>query len=471
MYFKTFKTSHSNFYVYEANRNSIYKINSDEYKSLNNIENNNFTDEDEKVLNKFKNRDLLKPMDIKKVEHNNESLLPLQFEKGINNIVLQVTQGCNLTCSYCPFADGNVIYKSHRKHKRRDISRDIIEKSIVLLEKHSLYNAKKYISFYGGEPLLRKDLIEFTMKKAIERFGKDMVYFGLTTNGTLLTEEFIEMIKDTNFNILVSSDGPEEIHDRNRKFINLNGSYNVLNRRLLNIKEKYPEIYNNLRFNVVIPPEAEYEKIFNFIRNKEGHLRPENTSLNTISSNYAEENISYDSKFFEEANYDMVRTLLFLLGKFDDDILIHKNNIDRIYMFKNFLKSIRKTEKISHPAGTCTPGLKKLFINVDGDFYPCEKANENSKIQKIGNINEGFDFDRIKYLMNIGCKTSNTCKNCWAFHLCSVCPIVADDGYSDEYIGSYKLKKCSSIKEEILNNLRVHCMLKENGFKYEEIAR
>lgn len=38
MYFKTFKTSFDKFYVYEANKNSIYSIKESEFNSLQAIE-------------------------------------------------------------------------------------------------------------------------------------------------------------------------------------------------------------------------------------------------------------------------------------------------------------------------------------------------------------------------------------------------------------------------------------------------
>lgn len=467
MYFKTFKTSFDKFYVYEANKNSIYSIKESEFNSLQAIEKNKYSFKDEAVLKRFNDMGLLKPLNIEKVEHSNLEMLPFKFNKGINNIVLQITQGCNLTCSYCPFADGNMVYNSFRVNNRKDISIDIIDKSINLLEKNSLCEADKYISFYGGEPLIRKDLIIHTIKRAVSKFGKDMVYFGMTTNATLLDLNFIEQIKGYNFDILVSFDGPKEIHNLNRKFNNNNGSYDIIYNNLMKIKFKYPEIFEKIKFNVVVPPSIEYNRLFEYVRNKEGHLTAENTSLNTLSNNYIDEPIQYGKKFFEESNFEMFKTIVFLLKKNNRHMTIFKNNINSLYMFSKFLKPLRKTPKIAHPSGTCIPGLKKLFINVNGDFFPCEKANENSKIQKIGNITKGFDFEKIKYLMNIGSITSQTCKKCRAFNLCSVCPVVADDGNSNCYRSNYKLKKCKMIKEDILNNLRMHCLLKENNFQFD----
>lgn len=143
MYFKTFKTSFDKFYVYEANKNSIYSIKESEFNSLQAIEKNKYSFKDEAVLKRFNDMGLLKPLNIEKVEHSNLEMLPLKFNKGINSIVLQITQGCNLTCSYCPFADGNMVYNSFRVNNRKDISIDIIDKSINLLEKNSLCEMDK----------------------------------------------------------------------------------------------------------------------------------------------------------------------------------------------------------------------------------------------------------------------------------------------------------------------------------------
>lgn len=62
--------------------------------------------------------------------------------------------------------------------------------------------------------------------------------------------------------------------------------------------------------------------------------------------------------------------------------------------------------------------MHKFFVNADGNFYPCERVDESANVTKIGNIKSGFDFDRIRELLNIGKLTENECKNCWAFQFC-----------------------------------------------------
>ena len=41
--------------------------------------------------------------------------------------------------------------------------------------------------------------------------------------------------------------------------------------------------------------------------------------------------------------------------------------------------------KVNHPSGPCIPGGRRIFVNVKGDIYPCEKVSENCERGRIGN--------------------------------------------------------------------------------------
>jgi MoaA/NifB/PqqE/SkfB family radical SAM enzyme len=65
--------------------------------------------------------------------------------------------------------------------------------------------------FFGGEPFLRKDLLELV------RYANDHgVVTGVNTNGHFLTEKGCDIIKSSMDYIMVSLDGPQEVNDRIR---------------------------------------------------------------------------------------------------------------------------------------------------------------------------------------------------------------------------------------------------------------
>ena len=39
----------------------------------------------------------------------------------------------------------------------------------------------------------------------------------------------------------------------------------------------------------------------------------------------------------------------------------------------------------------------------------------------IGDINQGFKYDNVEKLLNIGKLTEGKCKRCWCFKYCSIC--------------------------------------------------
>jgi sulfatase maturation enzyme AslB (radical SAM superfamily) len=77
--------------------------------------------------------------------------------------------------------------------------------------------ARSEIHFYGGEPLLAFDLIRRTVR-AVEtkKGGYRKIRFGLTTNGSLITDDILRFIRDHRFRLMVSFDGLAQDRGRRR---------------------------------------------------------------------------------------------------------------------------------------------------------------------------------------------------------------------------------------------------------------
>lgn len=109
----------------------------------------------------------------------------------------KLTYNCNLKCKMCPFW----------KRSTDDLSLEN-EKTIL---KHIYDSGVCAIAFEGGEPLLRKDLIE------ILEYARSLpLQTSLITNGTLLEYKIDEIAKHINGGIYVSLDGIEKTHDKIR---------------------------------------------------------------------------------------------------------------------------------------------------------------------------------------------------------------------------------------------------------------
>lgn len=117
--------------------------------------------------------------------------LTVGFPKG-SFMSVDVTEQCNLRCEHCYF------FEQEQKGK---LSTDEWEQKIIAFKKRHkfLYNC----TWVGGEPLLRKDVIERCKKYFISNF--------VVTNGTVPLPDW----PDVRFHISV--DGNEEAHEAMRR--------------------------------------------------------------------------------------------------------------------------------------------------------------------------------------------------------------------------------------------------------------
>jgi len=71
-------------------------------------------------------------------------------------------------------------------------------------------------------------------------------------------------------------------------------------------------------------------------------------------------------------------------------------------------------------ACSCIPGAVRLFCDVDGNYFPCEKV-ETSEQLRIGNVSAGIDVSKVAEMISYMSSVTN-CEVCLGKHLCSICP-------------------------------------------------
>lgn len=125
--------------------------------------------------------------------------------------MLMVTHACNLNCTYC--------YETHKKNAYMDLSlaKEIISREAQLVNESEQFD-KMEIDFMGGEPLINFPLI----KEIVEWLEKGIIAVPwicfATTNGTLLTDEIKDWLREHKNNIILgaSYDGSSQMQSTNR---------------------------------------------------------------------------------------------------------------------------------------------------------------------------------------------------------------------------------------------------------------
>ncbi|WP_298166247.1 radical SAM protein, partial [Novosphingobium sp.] len=147
-------------------------------------------------------------------------------------LVLNVTNQCNLACTYCYEFGADKIATPAGKPKY--MSLETAKSSVDFLLKSADRREAVHITFFGGETLMNfrllRDVVLYA-DEAAKAAGKRITY-SLTTNATLLTDEIIAFLSDHVIGVTVSMDGPPELQDARRVYKNGKGSYAVMEPRL-----------------------------------------------------------------------------------------------------------------------------------------------------------------------------------------------------------------------------------------------
>lgn len=139
------------------------------------------------------------------------------FAKPLYVMLKPVSSICNLACEYCYYLEKNNLYKRQDTHQRFTMSEELLEKFI---EEYINAQTQSQVLFtwHGGEPFMRP--LAF-YKKAIalqKKYAKGrQIDNVIQTNGTLITPEWCTFLRENNWLVGVSIDGPQEFHDEFRR--------------------------------------------------------------------------------------------------------------------------------------------------------------------------------------------------------------------------------------------------------------
>ena len=456
-----------NYYFYDVCKNSILKISNELYRVLNEcLDSNSQLDSISlREIEKLKEEGFLQPETLERFEHPMTKLLESALDNSLHMLVLQVTQNCNLRCKYCVYSGSYV----NRQHTNKRMSFETAKKAIDYYIAHSTQMSKLRFGFYGGEPTLEMDLIRKCVSYIKEKTIGKAIEFNLTTNATILNKEIVKFFVDNQFFLTISLDGAKEIQDKNRVYAGSGlGTFDKVIENVVWLKEEYPEFLNNIHFNVVMDPADGYSVSNNFFLYDQNVHGIYVTASEKNDVNYKEQTVRkpeyYINRSYEQfkAIFDYYRGISEKVSPLVAGYLIGiKKNIADV------LQPDESGFKVAHPGGPCVPGLQRLFVNADGNFYPCERVNESSEMMKIGSIETGIDIDKAKKLLNIGKITEEKCKKCWAFRFCTSCAVYAEDG--DKLSADKRMSRCSSIRSSIEAYFKGYCVLKELKMDFEEL--
>lgn len=136
------------------------------------------------------------------------------FSKPLYVLAKPVGASCNLRCKYCYYLEKSHLY---RNAPVRVMSDELLERFVQgYIQAQTM--SQVLFTWHGGEPLMRP-LSFYRKAVALQEkyaFGRQ-IDNTIQTNGTLLTDEWCEFLKEHNWLVGISIDGPQEFHDEYRR--------------------------------------------------------------------------------------------------------------------------------------------------------------------------------------------------------------------------------------------------------------
>lgn len=345
-------------------------------------------------------------------------------DSSAKDITLQVTDACNMACTYC---------YQHNKGKHSmsfDTAKAFIDMILDADERSNSYITSTkcdgaVISFIGGEPWLEIDLISKVSDYFIgELFRRKHPWaikfiFNVCSNGILhfdpKVQSYIKKHK-VHFGYNISIDGNKELHDSCRIDLGGKGTYD---RAIAGVKD-YKENFNGfMGSKMTIAPEnldSMYNALIYMI--KDSGYR--NINLNCIYEKGW--NLSHAKKLYNEL-HKLIDWL------FDNKL---ENDVYLSMLTADCGKPLSPEDNQNWCGGT---GLM-IAVDYKGDIYPCLRYMESSIGDEIspfiiGNVKDGINIkqehrDRINCLSCITRRSQSTDE-------CFNCPIATGCGWCSAY--------------------------------------
>ena len=367
------------------------------------------------------------------IEKLNHSLIdsPISIEKAsssLDHLRLLVTNSCNFRCKYC-FANHS-SYGLRPHHMTKEIAKSAID---FFFHK---YDSIHQISFFGGEPLLAIDIIEYACKYLTQICKSSMPLLSLVTNGSLLNDSVVKLLKQYNIAIIVSHDGPEFINDMQRQLPDGEGTFDIVDQNIRRYK-------NGLNLGI----EATYTS------NHERNHVLRSDVLEYFKTQYGITRVSVNDADMEDTSLQVLAPSS--LGEFEqivDFFATEGTHItDFVYqlMIQYLTGSYHKT--------FCDAGLNQFAVDMDGNIYPCHRFVGKPE-HILGTVMNSTvsAFNQSTYT-----KESKHCSNCKYRLFCQAC----------SYALAYSEQICDCMKQCIpyfLNNM-IDALL-DNRNKYDQLV-
>lgn len=259
----------------------------------------------------------------------------------------------------------------------------------------ALKGGKVGLSFFGGEPLLKKELIKETVAyaKSVEEKSGTIFHFKITTNGTLLDEDFLKFCTDNRIMAALSLDGTKAAHNAHRVLKSGEGSYKNVERAAKLLLKFQPYACAMM----VVNPDTI------------GLYAQGVQNLFDLGFRYFICSLNYERQAeWTDEHMEELEQQFGLIS----DMYVNWTLAEEKFYFSPFEVKMRSyIDGDNYCEQRCQLGLKQLSVDTDGRLYPCVQfAGEEQYC--VGDVFSGIDEKSRRALYTKCEETNGPCEGC-----------------------------------------------------------
>jgi len=324
---------------------------------------------------------------------------------------------CNHSCVYC--------HSSPKPPDAKDVDMD--EDTAKSIVDFILTSPSKLlvVEFQGGDPLYNFDIVKFIIDYGEEkaRLKNKRLLFNVVTNLTLMDEEKLNFLnKHYIMGLATSLDGPKEVHDANRRYIDGRASYDDVVYWIKRIKMEYRKEFNLNALTTITKFSLPYAKEIVEEFSKLGFYIIWPRFLN---------NLGFAHSRLEKIGYSPQEYLAFWKKLSEEVLKINKSGRVFIEAYSYYItKKIlnRQDPMYVDMMSPCGAGIGQLLYDYRGDIYTCDEAKILGDMFKLGNVRENTLKETIANptvlsIINVSSKLTALCDACPWFSYCGLCPV------------------------------------------------
>lgn len=363
-----------------------------------------------------------------------------------------LTEQCNLACKYCFLGNNDSIRRCN--FKKGVMSITTAEKALQFFLKElkknpNQGNLEPTIIFYGGEPLINFETLEYVASRInnLKKIEKclEKIHMNVVTNGTLLTKERLLRMKELGIGIGISIDGCTEKSNAMRVDTRGNPVFSKIIKTLDTAKE------NNVDISVSVTLTEDSikskDEMLNLIKKYQIKGFGFNILMNSDSLDLSSDYYKKASKFIIDCFIELRK-----FGIYEDRIM-------------RKVKAFQKSQ-IYYSDCAAQSGGQVVFV-PDGGIGVCHGCLAERKyfISKL----DDKDFDAstneiLKEWASLSPINKEECQNCEALGICGGgCPIDAINEKGEKDIHGIDKRFCVHAKMTLEFLIRdLYRIIKEN---------